>query len=86
MALVSGIGRDAAASPVLLEDGVAFLEIDPETGVTKIEKFTAVDDFGNVINPMIVEGQVHGGAEPDAPSGHAQDETGARRPRRCDRN
>lgn len=37
------------------------LEIDPETGITTIIKFTAVDDFGNVINPMIVEGQVHGG-------------------------
>jgi len=37
------------------------LEIDPETGVTKIERFVAVDDFGNIINPMIVEGQVHGG-------------------------
>ncbi len=37
------------------------VEIDAETGVTKVVKFTAVDDFGNVINPMIVEGQVHGG-------------------------
>jgi carbon-monoxide dehydrogenase large subunit len=37
------------------------VEIDPETGVTDIVKWTAVDDFGNVINPMIVEGQVHGG-------------------------
>ncbi len=37
------------------------VEIDPETGVTKIAAFVAVDDFGNVINPMIVEGQVHGG-------------------------
>lgn len=37
------------------------LEIDPETGVTTVERWTAVDDFGNVINPMIVEGQVHGG-------------------------
>jgi carbon-monoxide dehydrogenase large subunit len=37
------------------------VEIDPETGKTKIESFVAVDDFGNVINPMIVEGQVHGG-------------------------
>ncbi|MEI8145925.1 MAG: xanthine dehydrogenase family protein molybdopterin-binding subunit [Alphaproteobacteria bacterium] len=37
------------------------VEIDPETGVTTIAKWTAVDDFGNVINPMIVEGQVHGG-------------------------
>ena len=37
------------------------VEIDPDTGVTDIVKFTAVDDFGNIINPMIVEGQVHGG-------------------------
>ncbi len=37
------------------------VEIDPDTGVTKIDRWTAVDDFGAVINPMIVEGQVHGG-------------------------
>jgi aerobic carbon-monoxide dehydrogenase large subunit len=37
------------------------VEIDPATGATRIERFTACDDFGNVINPMIVEGQVHGG-------------------------
>ena len=37
------------------------VEIDPETGVTTVVNFTAVDDIGKVINPMIVEGQVHGG-------------------------
>ena len=37
------------------------LEIDPATGVVTIDRWTAVDDFGNVINPLIVEGQVHGG-------------------------
>ena len=37
------------------------VEIDPETGETRIEKWVAVDDFGVLINPMIVEGQVHGG-------------------------
>ena len=37
------------------------VEIDPDTGQTEIVKFTAVDDFGVLINPMIVEGQVHGG-------------------------
>jgi carbon-monoxide dehydrogenase large subunit len=37
------------------------IEIDPETGIATIEKWTAVDDFGALINPMIVEGQVHGG-------------------------
>lgn len=37
------------------------VEIDPETGKVRVDRFTAVDDFGNIINPMIVEGQVHGG-------------------------
>ncbi|MED5337716.1 MAG: xanthine dehydrogenase family protein molybdopterin-binding subunit [Pseudomonadota bacterium] len=37
------------------------VEIDPATGVTEVTKFTAVDDVGRVINPMIVAGQVHGG-------------------------
>ncbi|MEC9344915.1 MAG: xanthine dehydrogenase family protein molybdopterin-binding subunit [Pseudomonadota bacterium] len=40
---------------------VCEVEIDPATGVTRIVSFHASDDFGNVINPMIVEGQVHGG-------------------------
>jgi len=37
------------------------VEVDPETGVVDIVNWVAVDDFGTVINPMIVEGQVHGG-------------------------
>ena len=37
------------------------VEIDPRTGTTVITSFVAADDFGNIINPMIVEGQVHGG-------------------------
>ena len=37
------------------------VEVDADTGVTEVAKYTAVDDFGNIINPMIVEGQVHGG-------------------------
>jgi carbon-monoxide dehydrogenase large subunit len=37
------------------------LEVDPGTGEVDIQRFVAVDDFGNVVNPMIVEGQVHGG-------------------------
>ena len=40
---------------------VCEVEIDPETGVTKVVNFVAVDDVGRVINPMIVEGQVQGG-------------------------
>jgi carbon-monoxide dehydrogenase large subunit len=37
------------------------VEVDPDTGKTQIVQFVAADDFGNIINPMIVEGQVHGG-------------------------
>ena len=37
------------------------VEVDPETGRVEIAAFTCADDFGNVMNPMIVEGQVHGG-------------------------
>ncbi|HEY4940444.1 MAG TPA: xanthine dehydrogenase family protein molybdopterin-binding subunit [Rhizomicrobium sp.] len=37
------------------------VEIDKDTGTVRIVNFTAIDDFGTVINPMIVEGQVHGG-------------------------
>jgi carbon-monoxide dehydrogenase large subunit len=40
---------------------IAEVEVDPETGHTTVERWTAVDDFGVLINPMIVEGQVHGG-------------------------
>ncbi|HXD05886.1 MAG TPA: xanthine dehydrogenase family protein molybdopterin-binding subunit [Burkholderiaceae bacterium] len=40
---------------------VCEVEVDPQTGRTRVERFTAVDDFGNLVNPMIVEGQVHGG-------------------------
>ena len=37
------------------------VEVDPETGKVEVLDFAAADDFGNVVNPMIVEGQVHGG-------------------------
>ena len=37
------------------------VEVDPDTGVVEVAAFTASDDFGTIINPMIVEGQVHGG-------------------------
>ncbi|SFQ24809.1 carbon-monoxide dehydrogenase large subunit [Roseivivax halotolerans] len=37
------------------------VEVDPETGKVTVERFAAADDFGNIINPMIVSGQVHGG-------------------------
>ncbi|WP_146344025.1 xanthine dehydrogenase family protein molybdopterin-binding subunit [Phaeobacter marinintestinus] len=37
------------------------VEVDPDTGKVTIESFAAADDFGNIVNPMIVSGQVHGG-------------------------
>ena len=40
---------------------VAEVEIDPDTGVVVVDRYTVVDDFGNLINPMLAEGQVHGG-------------------------
>lgn len=40
---------------------VAEVEIDPDTGVTRVARYTAVNDFGTVVNPMIVAGQLHGG-------------------------
>ncbi len=40
---------------------ICVVEVDKETGATKVKRFIAVDDVGNIINPMIVEGQIHGG-------------------------
>jgi carbon-monoxide dehydrogenase large subunit len=40
---------------------IAEVEVNPNTGEVFLDRFTAVDDFGTIINPMIVEGQVHGG-------------------------
>jgi carbon-monoxide dehydrogenase large subunit len=40
---------------------VCEVEVDPDTGVIEVVKYTSVNDFGTVINPMLVEGQIHGG-------------------------
>jgi carbon-monoxide dehydrogenase large subunit len=40
---------------------VAEVEIDPETGVVQVVRYTGVNDFGTIVNPMIVAGQLHGG-------------------------
>jgi len=40
---------------------VAEVEVDPETGAARLLRYTAVDDYGRLINPMLTEGQVHGG-------------------------
>jgi carbon-monoxide dehydrogenase large subunit len=52
-----------STSPASFPNGchVCEVEIDPETGEIHIARYTVVDDFGTVINPLIVEGQVHGG-------------------------
>ena len=42
-------------------DHIAEVEIDPETGEVTLERYSVVDDFGNLFNRMLVEGQVHGG-------------------------
>ena len=40
---------------------VCEVEIDPETGATEVVRYSSVNDFGTVINPLMVEGQIHGG-------------------------
>ena len=40
---------------------IAVVEVDADTGEVEIQRYIAVDDCGNIINPLIVEGQVHGG-------------------------
>jgi carbon-monoxide dehydrogenase large subunit len=40
---------------------VAEIEIDPETGMVRIDRYVAVNDFGTIVNPMLVTGQLHGG-------------------------
>ncbi len=58
---------------------ISMLEIDRETGEPKLLKLVAVDDAGNLINPLIVEGQIHGGlAQGDRPG----DDRGSRLQRR----
>jgi aerobic carbon-monoxide dehydrogenase large subunit len=65
-----GLGLEAAGSYAGVPGGapnypngcqVCEVEIDPETGSVVIERFAAVDDLGMIINPMICEGQIHGG-------------------------
>ena len=40
---------------------VAEVEIDPETGVVQVARYSSVNDFGTIVNPLLVEGQIHGG-------------------------
>jgi carbon-monoxide dehydrogenase large subunit len=65
-----GLGLDAAGSYSGAPGGapnypngcqVCEVEVDPDTGFVKIDRFAAVDDLGMIINPLICEGQIHGG-------------------------
>jgi aerobic carbon-monoxide dehydrogenase large subunit len=67
--LEEGVDRSLDADATLDPDTFSFphgthlcaAEVDTETGAVKIRSYVSVDDVGNVVNPMIVEGQVHGG-------------------------
>ena len=50
-------------SPSAFPNGchVAEVEVDPETGVAAVVRYTTVNDFGTIVNPLLVEGQLHGG-------------------------
>jgi carbon-monoxide dehydrogenase large subunit len=37
------------------------VEIDPDTGIIRVDRYTSVNDFGTIVNPLLVEGQIHGG-------------------------
>jgi carbon-monoxide dehydrogenase large subunit len=72
---LSGIARAKGKTELLVTDSLyklpgrsypngahfAEVEVDPETGVVQVVKYTVVDDFGFLVNPMLAEGQVHGG-------------------------
>ena len=62
-----GLGLEASGSweadPACFPNGchACEVDVDPETGVVRIERYVAVDDAGRVINPLLCEGQIHGG-------------------------
>jgi carbon-monoxide dehydrogenase large subunit len=49
--------------PAVFPNGchICEIEIDPDTGTTRIDRYVAVNDFGTIVNPMLVDGQLHGG-------------------------
>ena len=51
----------AAFRPIRPASAVCEVEVDPDTGVVDIVRYTSVDDAGQVINPMVLHGQTHGG-------------------------
>ena len=58
---VDHVGNDPVPSAFPNGCHIAEVEIDPNTGATQVVRYTAVNDVGTVINPLLVEGQVHGG-------------------------
>ncbi|MEO9515591.1 MAG: xanthine dehydrogenase family protein molybdopterin-binding subunit [Paracoccaceae bacterium] len=72
---VAELARDKGSDTLLVHEARATLDarsfpngchvaevvIDKSTGVTQVDRYTVVDDFGNLINPLLAEGQVHGG-------------------------
>jgi aerobic carbon-monoxide dehydrogenase large subunit len=57
------VDHTSEAVPSTFPNGchVAEVEIDPETGIVQIVRYTGVNDFGTIVNPMLVAGQMHGG-------------------------
>ncbi|MGE0715864.1 MAG: xanthine dehydrogenase family protein molybdopterin-binding subunit [Alphaproteobacteria bacterium] len=57
------VGHVSDGAPSAFPNGchIAEVEIDPDTGVVEVVRYVSVNDFGTVINPLLVEGQVHGG-------------------------
>ena len=59
---LEGIGAFAANSPSFPNGcHICEVEIDPETGIVKLDRYAVVDDIGLVLNPLLAEGQIHGG-------------------------
>ncbi len=62
-----GVGLEATGTwntdPPNFPNGchIAEVEIDPQTGVVRVDRYSAVDDVGRALNPMVCEGQIHGG-------------------------
>jgi aerobic carbon-monoxide dehydrogenase large subunit len=57
------VDHNTETTPSTFPNGchVAEVEIDPETGIVRIVRYTAVNDFGTIVNPLLVAGQLHGG-------------------------
>ncbi|HSF07715.1 MAG TPA: xanthine dehydrogenase family protein molybdopterin-binding subunit [Methylomirabilota bacterium] len=59
---LTGVGDETMSVPSYPYGcAVCEVEVDPETGVTEVVRYTSVDDVGRAVNPLILEGQAHGG-------------------------